>query len=190
VQLAVNNADRLIRLVNDILDLERSQRGATHLNAGLYLVDDLLHSAVSAIAGFAGASEITVCTRFVPELAVYGDRDRIVQVLVNLLGNAIKFSPSGSEVTVGAEDAGAGRVRFAVSDQGPGIPEDQRPFLFEPFRQGDSSDTRSKGGTGLGLAICRSIVEQHGGWIDVESVLGLGSEFHFALPGPPAGGPR
>jgi len=190
IALAVSNTDRLIRLVNDILDLERSQRGATPLQAGLYLVDDLLGAAVSNVAGFAAENSIVVCTRFEPDLPAYGDRDRIVQVLVNLLGNAIKFSPAGSEVQLVASDAGAGRVRFAVTDEGAGIPESQLPFLFEPFRQGDSSDTRVKGGTGLGLAISRSIVEQHGGWIDVESREGQGSAFVFELPGPPAGGPR
>ncbi|MCO4774143.1 MAG: PAS domain S-box protein [Deltaproteobacteria bacterium] len=187
LRLAVSNTDRLIRLVNDILDLEKFQQGAAPLHCGLYLADDLIEAAVASLGGLAGQSGITLQSRPAMDLAAYGDRDRLVQVLVNLLGNAIKFSPEGSAVTVLAIDAGAGRVRFSVADEGPGVPETLRPLLFEPFRQGDSSDTRVKGGTGLGLAISRSIVQQHGGWIDVDSDMGVGSTFVFEVPAPPAG---
>ena len=109
------------------------------------------------------------------------DTDRIVQALTNLLGNAIKFSPAGADVTASARREGD-LVRFTVSDQGRGIPPEQLEAIFERFRQVDASDRREKGGTGLGLAIARAIVDEHGGRIWAESQAGAGTSFHFTLP--------
>ena len=115
-----------------------------------------------------------------PAVAVWGDGDRLVQVLVNLLSNAVKFSPPGSDVTLSAE-IGAGGVQVRVADRGRGIPARFRESIFERFRQVESSDARQKGGTGLGLSICKAIVEQHGGAIGVESEEGKGTRFFFSL---------
>jgi signal transduction histidine kinase len=109
------------------------------------------------------------------------DPGRIVQALVNLLGNAIKFSPRGGRVDFAAERNGSSVV-FRIKDEGRGIPKDKLETIFERFQQVDASDAREKGGTGLGLAICRSIVQQHGGRVWAESELGKGSTFYMQLP--------
>jgi hypothetical protein len=115
------------------------------------------------------------------DLTVAVDADRIIQVLVNLLGNAIKFSPRQATITVTAGPE-QGRARFAVKDMGRGIPADRLESIFERFRQVDSSDAREMGGSGLGLAIARDIVSHHGGQMSVESEVGVGSTFYFTLP--------
>jgi signal transduction histidine kinase len=111
------------------------------------------------------------------------DAVRIVQVLINLISNAIKFSPSGREVRVWAEEKDDGWARVFVKDQGQGIPDSHQQRIFERFAQVETWDKRAKGGTGLGLAICKSIVEHHGGRIGVDSAPGVGSTFWFELPG-------
>jgi signal transduction histidine kinase len=115
------------------------------------------------------------------EAPVFADADRVLQTLTNLLSNAIKFSAAGARVRLAAEERGE-EVLFSVQDQGRGIPAESLDTIFERFQQVDSSDARQKGGTGLGLAISRSIVQQHGGEIWVESELGKGSTFFFTLP--------
>jgi len=110
------------------------------------------------------------------------DPDRLAQVLGKLLGNALKFTPSGGSVTLGARATAGDAVEIAVADEGRGIPTAQLQSIFERFNQVDPSDTRAKGGTGLGLAICRAIVELHGGRIWAESSPDLGSTFRFTLP--------
>jgi signal transduction histidine kinase len=118
----------------------------------------------------------------VPQVSamIYADADRIVQVVVNLLSNAVKFSPPGGVVTIEVEPRD-GCVEFRVTDRGRGVPEADRRAIFERFRQVETSDAREKGGTGLGLAICKSIVDQHGGTIGVESEEGSGSTFWFRV---------
>ena len=111
----------------------------------------------------------------------YADADRIVQVLVNLLSNAVKFSPSGGVVTIGV-GLRENWVEFRVTDRGRGVPAAHHGMIFERFRQVETSDAREKGGAGLGLAICKSIIEQHGGTIGVESQSGKGSTFTLRLP--------
>lgn len=115
---------------------------------------------------------------------VLADRDRLVQVLINLIGNAIRFSDPGDSVVVEAAQHGD-EVEFAVGDTGRGIPPDKLEAIFGRFSQVDSSDTREKGGTGLGLAICRGLVDRMGGRIWAESTLGRGSTFRFSLPAEP-----
>jgi CheY-like chemotaxis protein len=114
--------------------------------------------------------------------AVAGDQDRVIQVLTNLVSNALKFSPEDGEVTIAVGDGAPGFMRFTVTDQGPGISEDQHARLFGRFVQLDAADTRKRGGTGLGLAISRSLVEQQSGRIGVDSTPGQGSSFWFELP--------
>lgn len=179
-QIALKNTDRLIRLVNDVLDLEKLQLGRETLEKQWCNSFELIQQAVDTLATMAQQHQITIETdaRAI-ELEV--NRDRIVQTLSNLLSNAIKFSAANSKVWVSCQQRND-EVLFAVRDRGRGIPSDKLDTIFERFQQVDASDSRNKDGTGLGLAICRHIVEQHGGKIWVESVFGRGSTFFFTLP--------
>ncbi|QAT89082.1 sensory box histidine kinase/response regulator [Corallococcus coralloides] len=141
----------------------------------------LAEATLAGVQGMAETAHVTLRSDVEGAPQVKGDRDRLIQVLTNLVSNAIKFSPQGASVVVAAGFTAAGRVRFSVTDQGSGIPEEKLPRLFGRFQQLDASDTRSKGGTGLGLAISQAIVEQHGGRIDVSSPPGQGATFHFTL---------
>src|SRR6185369_3840579 len=124
--------------------------------------------------------EVTLAVQAQP-LRLWADPDRLVQTLINLLSNALKFSPPQTAVRLSVQRQGEEAV-FTIRDQGRGIPADKLESIFERFQQVDASDSRQKGGTGLGLAICRSIVQQHGGRIWVESELGAGSTFSFTVP--------
>jgi signal transduction histidine kinase len=180
VALAVENTDRLVRLVNDILDIERMDAGHLPLERAPVGVGELVRQSAQALQ--ATAEDAGVRLRVdIEELEVCADGDRIVQTLVNLLGNAIKFSPPGSTVTV-AVGRDEGCARFSVTDSGRGIPAEQLDSIFERFNQVDASDTREKGGSGLGLAIAHGIVESHGGHLWAESAPGEGSSFRFTLP--------
>ncbi|MBP2018293.1 PAS domain S-box-containing protein [Symbiobacterium terraclitae] len=180
--IARNNTDRLIRLINDILDISRLEAGKMEIRPAPVRVDEAVRRAVQEMAGFARQRAIELKTD-VPEglPRVMADSDRLQQVLDNLLSNAVKFSPKGSEVLVRAR-AEEGVVRFDVIDHGPGIPPEQTTAIFDRFYQVDNAASRKTGGTGLGLAICRGIVEEHGGRIWVESTVGKGSTFSFTLP--------
>jgi signal transduction histidine kinase len=184
LEIAAQNSDRLVRLINDMLDLDRLQSGRLELNPARADVARLVEQSVHAVEGAANEVQVTLEARVHPGLDVWADPDRVVQVLVNLLSNAAKFSPPGAAVEVIAEDRGE-QALFQVRDRGRGIPGDKLEAIFERFRQVDSSDARDKGGTGLGLAICRSIVQQHGGRIWVASEWGKGSSFFFTLPREP-----
>lgn len=178
--IAVSNTDRLVRLINDILDIERMESGKVTLDERVCEASDLIFEAVEALQVVAqkeGVRLVAVPT----EASVYADPDRIVQTLTNLIGNAIKFSPAGTTIQVAAVTEGR-EVRFSVRDQGRGVPADKIESIFGRFQQVDASDSREKGGSGLGLAICRSIVQQHGGKIWAESAPGEGSTFYFTLP--------
>jgi PAS domain S-box-containing protein len=179
LDLAVDNTDRLVRLVNDILDLERLRSGRVDLELER---SDLTDLAAKAVASVASMSDKGVQVRVSGwPCTVLADPDRIVQVITNLVGNAIKFSEPDGVVDVQTElDGNEGIVR--VTDHGRGIPADLVERIFDRFQQVDASDAREKGGTGLGLAIARGIVEQHHGRIWVESVEGEGATFAVALP--------
>ena len=178
VALAERNAIRLMTLIEDILDLERLETGKMDLHITSVPVASILRRAMESLATFGGQGVRVEAPRV--SSAVRGDADRIVQVLVNLLSNAVKFSPPGGVVTI-AVTADGEWTEFRVSDHGRGVPAVDRCAIFERFRQVDPSDAREKGGAGLGLAICKSIVEQHGGSIGVESEEGVGSAFWFRL---------
>ena len=178
--IALTNVDRLSRLVEDILDIERLRSGQTSLVTQETDATALMRRVIAAMQPDAERAGTTL------ELVSDGaraalDADRITQVLTNLLGNSIKFSRPGSiiRLSVAEED---GCAVFRVADQGRGIPEDELETVFGRFHQVEAADAREKGGTGLGLAICRGIVEQHGGRIWAESVEGRGSTFTFTLP--------
>ncbi|MBI3799968.1 MAG: PAS domain S-box protein, partial [Deltaproteobacteria bacterium] len=185
MEIAVNNTDRLVRLLNDILDIERMQSGKVTMRRQLCDAAGLLTQAVEEMQSMADKAGITLTVAPQP-LPLWADPDRIMQTLTNLLSNAIKFSTTGSTVWVSMARQGEEAV-FTVRDQGRGIPADKLETVFERFQQVDSSDSRRKGGTGLGLAICRNIVRQHGGQIWAESRLGEGSTFSFTLPLPKEG---
>jgi PAS domain S-box-containing protein len=178
--LAESNANRLVRLVNDILDFERFSSGSVPLEPSEADLGELAAEVVESVRPLADEAGVEVGIRG-SAVTVMADRVRISQVLTNLVGNAIKFSPRGAavQVEVGMED---GAALVVVRDHGRGIPADQLEAVFERFHQVDKSDARQKGGTGLGLAISRQIVRQHGGRIWAESVMGAGSTFSFTVP--------
>jgi signal transduction histidine kinase len=187
VRIATANAERLIRLVTDVLDLDKIEAGKLEYAMRAQDPADVVAAAADGIAGMAAAGAVEVVTRIDTRAAVLGDRDRLLQVLTNLLSNAIKFSPPHSAVVLSAArhaDA-AGQpavVRFAVEDYGPGIPPDKLPLLFQKFRQLGVTAATRRGGTGLGLAITRAIVEQHGGTVGVVSEPGRRTVFWCDLP--------
>ncbi|MGA9382810.1 MAG: ATP-binding protein, partial [Phormidium sp.] len=182
LEIAAIEADRLVRLVNDILDLERLELNKVTLDSQWCDANNLMQQSVQALRHLAEESQITLQLEPI-SIQIWADPDRIIQTLVNLLSNAIKFSPPESTVKLSAQEQ-SDRILFQVQDCGRGIPADKLETIFGRFQQVDASDSRTKGGTGLGLAICRNIVQQHGGRIWVESVLGEGSTFYFTLPIP------
>ncbi len=182
VKIALTNTERLIRLVNDILDLDKIETGRLDLRSDSLDPVELADHAIAELAAYAEASGVALIREFSPTSEVRGDRDRLLQVLINLLSNAIKFSKPGDSIRLEIDLARPGAVRFAVCDEGPGIAEDQMPKLFRKFSQLDESDTRATGGSGLGLAISKAIVDAHGGTIGVTSKPGMGARFHFEIP--------
>ena len=185
LSIAVGNTDRLIRLVNDFLDIERISSGNAELHSALIGIQILFERAASLQQAAADKNNIRFEIR-ANQIEVYADPDRIQQALTNLISNAIKFSPPGGTIVLTAhrlsEPEGEHEARIDVHDSGRGIPEDKLESIFERFQQVDASDSRDMGGTGLGLAICRSIVAQHGGRIWATSPPGEGATFHFTLP--------
>ena len=180
IEIALLDTNRLVNLVNDILDLERLDSGRALLEKTVCKAADLMQQAVDSIQAIATQEQISlIITPTDVEVCVAADT--IVQTLTNLLSNAIKFSPAQSTIHLSAENQ-MDFVLFQVCDRGRGIPADKLELIFGRFQQVDASDSREKGGTGLGLAICRSIIERHSGKIWAESILGAGSTFFFTLP--------
>jgi PAS domain S-box-containing protein len=180
VEIAVADSERLVRLINDILDIERMESGRVDLDKSSGSIAEILARAADSVRPLAEKAKVTLSVEAAPG-KLWCDVDRVLQTLTNLIGNAIKFSPPGSTVWLTAErDEHA--VYFRVRDQGRGIPPDKLESIFERFQQVDASDARAKGGAGLGLAIARSIVIQHGGNIWAESDGKTGSTFVFTLP--------
>jgi PAS domain S-box-containing protein len=182
VEIAQSNCARLIRLINDILDIEKIESGKMHFDIKPLSLSALLTHAIDANQEFAASHGVTIELGALPQGAgILGDEDRVMQVLTNLLSNAAKFSPRGGVVRVDVIPL-TRRYRVSVADQGPGIPEEFRERIFSKFAQADSSDTRVKGGTGLGLSIVREIVDRLGGAVSFDSVPGAGTTFHVDLP--------
>jgi PAS domain S-box-containing protein len=188
IDIAASNTDRLIRLVNDMLDLERIESGRIGLVRTEVDLCEVLRDAVTIMRGVAEREQITIVADDTegegPRVNV--DSDRIIQTVTNLLSNAVKFSPAGSTVTltIDREETGDGDgvVMVRVIDHGRGVPPERANDIFQRFHQVDASDSRDKGGTGLGLAICRSIVNEHGGRIWMETTPGGGATCVFTLP--------
>jgi len=181
VHIARTESDRLIRLINDILDIRKIEAGKLELYLEDLHPEDIVNLSVDGVKAMAYEAKVQLTRQVENNDIIKCDRDRMVQVLTNLLSNAIKFSQPEQHVVVTVKRNKSG-TRFSVVDNGPGIREDQLHKLFGKFQQLDSSDSRPKGGTGLGLAITKAIVEQHGGKIGVDSTPGVGSEFWFELP--------
>jgi PAS domain S-box-containing protein len=177
---AENNVVRLIALINDLLDLEKMETGNLDMEPSDTLVSLVVGQSIDAVKQFAEEHEVVIEAP-TADYSFYADPDRIVQVLVNLLANAIKYSPQASIVKIEVSQS-SDKVEFRVIDTGRGIPENFKETIFERFQQVDSSDAKVRGGTGLGLAICKSIIEQHQGTIGVTSEPGQGSVFWFTLP--------
>ncbi len=180
--MAQQNSDRLATLINDILDIEKIESGSLEFRLAPVAVGPLLERAITLNAPYAAQFDVRLeLQRPLPDVAVSGDADRLLQVMTNLLSNAAKFSPAGSAVAVSFTVRDAA-VRIAVTDRGPGVPEEFRRRIFQKFAQADGGDTRPKGGTGLGLSICKAIVEKLGGTIAYASTPGQGASFYFDLP--------
>lgn len=184
LQIANTNTDRLIRLINDVMDLEKMRSGRLELRREPVSLVEVAHVAVNDVQGLADARGLQVAEDFVEQSPiVWGDRDRLVQVVVNLLSNAVKFSPSDSTIVLRVAAAtDEGTAVLSVTDQGSGIPPEMLRWIFERFTQVDSSDTRRKPGTGLGLAIASDIAKLHGGSLEVVSEPGVGSTFMLKMP--------
>ncbi|MEN9211496.1 MAG: PAS domain S-box protein, partial [Thermostichus sp. DG02_4_bins_136] len=181
VQIAEQSTTRLIKLINDILDLERLQSGKVDLDFQVCSADEIISRSIDTVQMIAEQNNIQILAEVQPNLKIKGDLDLLIQVVTNLLGNAIKFSPSSGQIWVTAESTNQ-EVHIRVQDQGRGIPQEKLEQIFERFQQVDASDSRKKGGSGLGLAICKLIVQQHGGRIWAESESGKGSTFHILFP--------
>ncbi|MEM7771373.1 MAG: ATP-binding protein, partial [Cyanobacteria bacterium P01_A01_bin.37] len=204
LEVADENTDRLVRLVNNVLDLQRIESGEVTMEAHACDASDVMEQATESMQAIAQQHDLEIKNQSVP-LLIWADPDYIVQTLTNLIGNAIKFSAPGNviclsvcphhdpvlssnqlpelvDVTTSHCSPSAAMALFCVQDHGQGIPSDKLDSIFDRFQQVDSSDSRKKGGTGLGLTICRKIVEQHGGKIWAESQKGEGSRFYFTVP--------
>jgi GAF domain-containing protein len=176
-----SNGKHLLGLINDVLDLAKIEAGRLTLSLADYSMNEVVASVVSSIEAVAAEKHLALKVEMPPYLPIgHGDEQRIRQVLLNLVSNAIKFTDSG-EVAIKVL-AGNGAFQVAVSDTGPGISAEDQTKLFQEFQQADNSSTRNKGGTGLGLAISRRFIDLQGGRIWVESALGQGSTFAFELP--------
>lgn len=182
IDVACESTERMIRLVNDMLDMEKIEAGSMQYALRRQPLAPLLRQALDTVAGSAAARGVRTALDGDPAgIEVLADHDRIIQVLVNLLSNAIKFSPADGVVHVRVEQDEHG-VSVAVCDQGKGIPAEFQDRIFQRFAQADSSDSRRREGTGLGLAICKAIVEQHGGEIGFVSSPDHGTQFYVVLP--------
>lgn len=181
LELAEQNSQRLIRLINDILDMQKIEAGQMNFHFARVQLQPLLHCAVEQMAGYAEQHQVTIELGTVPDdLWLWADNNRLMQVLANLLSNAAKFSFANTTVKVQVQQHD-GQVRIAIVDQGTGIDEEFKSLIFRPFSQSDTSDVRNFGGTGLGLSISKSIIEQHGGSLSFESTTGQGSSFYIDL---------
>ncbi|WP_323813781.1 PAS domain S-box protein [Cellvibrio sp. NN19] len=186
IRIAHNNSQRLIHLVNDLLDMEKLVAGKMHFDIRAQMLLPLIQQSIESNAAFAQQYGVTYeLIAPASDVKISVDQQRLLQVLANYLSNAAKFSPVDDVVSIHLAtkvSANGCSVRVIVTDKGPGVPEDFKARLFQKFSQADASDSRQKGGTGLGLAICKEIIERMGGSVGVESTPGAGASFYFELP--------
>ncbi|MFJ6024630.1 CHASE3 domain-containing protein [Brevundimonas sp. NPDC092305] len=181
IAIAQANSQRLVRLINDILDIEKIESGKLSLASETLNLRDIAERSIEGVRGYSESLGVELRLAEEHDAPVRGDADRLIQVVTNLLSNAAKFSPQGGEVLVSVLPERR-LARLSVRDFGPGIPEGFRSRIFSKFAQADGSDSRTQGGTGLGLAISREIAERHGGRLWFESAPGEGATFHLDLP--------
>jgi len=182
IEIAHKNSERLVRLINDILDVEKIESGKMDFQLKPTRLMPVVAGAIEANRAYAEKFGVSIHLESgLPDVIVEADADRLTQVLTNLLSNAAKFSPKGQAVTVAVQRKGP-TIRVSVADKGPGIPEDFRPNIFNKFAQADTSDTRQKGGTGLGLSISKALIERMAGRLGFETALNAGTTFFFDLP--------
>lgn len=185
VKSAERNSLRMINLINDLLDIEKIKSGTMSLSQEPVVVQDLFDDVALSVSGWSAESSIAV--KIEPSnLVVNGDREKLIRVIFNLVSNAIKFSPKGSEIVLFCTrqkntDSGNSLVEITIADQGPGVAPNMVATIFERFQQAGDID-RDKGGSGLGLSICKEIVQLHGGKIWVSANQPKGSVFHFTVP--------
>jgi signal transduction histidine kinase len=176
-----SNGKHLLGLINDVLDLSKIEAGQFKLSPSDYSIKDVVYTVFSAVEPLATEKGLAFKVELPTDLpTAHGDERRLTQVLLNLVGNAIKFTDSGEVVIKAA--AADGAYTLSVRDTGPGIDPADQIKIFEEFQQADSSPTKTKGGTGLGLSIAKRIVAMHGGQIGVESALGRGATFFIKVP--------
>jgi PAS domain S-box-containing protein len=182
VSIAHANCQRLVRLINDILDVEKIESGKMKFELAPLTLAQVAERSIDAVRGFADQIGVAIALDVEEtDLLIRGDLDRLVQVGANLISNAIKFSKTGDRIEVTARRWGR-LARITVQDHGPGIPDEFRARIFTKFAQADSSDTRQRGGTGLGLVIAKEITEHHGGRLWFDTAPGKGTAFHIDLP--------
>lgn len=183
LKIASKNTERLLLLINDILDIQKIESGQMAFNFQSLDIMSFLERAVEENASYGEQHGVKfVIANEIENFQIYGDKDRMMQVMANLLSNAAKFSPDDETVEISVAHHHGDTIRISITDHGEGIPEAFQPKLFDKFTQSDSSDTRQKGGTGLGLSITKIIVEKHGGRIGFVSREGIGTTFYIELP--------
>ncbi len=182
MSIALDETDRLIRLINEILDLAKIEAKQFPLNMEWTWAQDFTEKTFQGLRGFCQGTEVMLAVDDCADLDLYVDRDRLQQVLTNLVSNAVKYSPRGETVRVRYIIDDKQAIRVEVTDKGRGIAPEDQEIIFEKFRQAASPQNPLVKGTGLGLAIAKALVEQHGGTIGVHSLPGEGSTFYFTLP--------
>lgn len=182
LKVANSNCSRLSNLINDILDMEKIESGKMDFSLKENNIISIINEAVESNLTYASQFNVTLnFSNTIECINVLADREKMIQVLSNLISNAIKFSPTNEIIEISVEVIDK-IVRVSIEDKGIGVPEEYKNKLFHKFIQVDSSDTRKKGGTGLGLSICKAIIKQHNGTISFDSTLNEGSTFYFELP--------
>jgi two-component system phosphate regulon sensor histidine kinase PhoR len=183
VQVIKRHADRLAKIVEDLLTLSKIETEEFRPNLERIPVSELIHDVIDFVKQAAEKKEIAISKNDIsPSLSAQGDRAYLEQVLVNLLDNAIKYGRNGGKVVISAIETDQGDVQFSVKDDGIGIPKDDLPRIFERFYRVDKGRSQELGGTGLGLSIVKHLVQAHRGRVWAESQLGEGSTFYFTLP--------
>jgi len=182
LEIVKHNNDRLVKLINDVLDISKIESGRVHFRIEPIQLEDVVHDVIDTFKNLMAQKKIRLITDIPQALgSVAADQDRIGQVVMNLVSNALKYTPAGGTIEVNLKEEGH-RLIFSVIDTGIGISSEDQKYLFTRFFRVDSSLTQEVGGSGLGLSICKSIINLHGGEIWIESELGQGSNFSFSLP--------
>lgn len=183
VRIAEQETDRLVRLINNLLDLAKMESGTFKLQKEWVSVQHVAESCADSLLGLAQTAGVRIeIHRPQDDLEALLDQDRIQQVVTNLMSNAIKYSPKGAAVTIDYSITDEKKLEIAIIDKGPGIAEHDQELIFEKFRQATQPESRLVKGTGLGLAITKALIEEHGGIVSVRSQVGQGSAFYFTLP--------